>query len=56
MEEAAVMKRRLEEEPVQNPYEMEGTSEKIVADCKDFLLHDRIDLKKTFYDLQMLER
>lgn len=56
IEEAALMKRRLEEEPVQNPYEMEGTSEKIVAVCKDFLLHDRIDLKKTFYDVQMLER
>lgn len=56
MEEAAVMKRRLEKEPVQNPYEMEGTSEKIIAVCKDFLLHDRIDLKKPFYDVRMLER
>lgn len=56
MEEALVMKRRLEEEPVQNPYEAEGTSKKIIAVCKDFLLHDRIDLKKTFYDAQMLER
>lgn len=51
MEEAVSMKRRLEKEPVQNPYEAEGTSEKIAAVCKDFLLHDRIDLKKTFYDI-----
>lgn len=51
MEEAAAMKERLKEEPVRNPYEGEGTSGKIAAVCKDFLLHDRIDLKKTFYDL-----
>lgn len=51
MEEALVLKRRLEKEPVQNPYEEEKTSENIVTVCKDFLLHDRIDLKKTFYDI-----
>ena len=51
MEEAAAMKERLKKEPGHNPYEAEGTSRKIAAVCKDFLLHDRIYLKKTFYDL-----
>ena len=51
MEEAAAMKERLKKEPVHIPYEAEGTSRKIAAVCKDFLLHDRIYLKKTFYDL-----
>lgn len=51
MKKALNMKRRLEEKPVQNPYEAEGTSEKIMAACKDFVLHDRIDLKKKFYDI-----
>lgn len=51
MEQAVAMKRRLAEEPVQNPYEAEGTSGKMIAVCKDFVLHDRIDLKKTFYDI-----
>lgn len=51
MKKAVDMKRRLESEPIQNPYEAEGTSEKIIAVCKDFLIQDRIDLKKTFYDM-----
>lgn len=52
MEEAVGMRERLKKEPVHNPYEAEGTSVQIAAVCKDFLLHDRIDLKKTFYDLR----
>ncbi len=51
MEKAMDMKRRLELEPIKNPYEGEGTSEKIMTVCKDFLLQDRLDLKKTFYDM-----
>jgi len=51
MEKAVDMKRRLDKEPVHNPYETEGTSEKIMTVCKDFLLQDRIDLKKTFCDM-----
>lgn len=52
IEGAMVMRERLKKKPVQNPYEAVGTSEKIVAVCKEFLMHDRIDLKKSFYDLQ----
>lgn len=37
-------------ESVYNPYEKEGTSGKIVTVCRDFLLNERIDLKKKFYD------
>lgn len=51
MGRAIQMKRALAEKPVHNPYEAEGTSENIVAVCKDFLIHDKIDLKKTFYDI-----
>ncbi len=51
MEKAMDMKRRLELEPIQNPYEGEGTSEKMIAVCKDFVLHGRIDLKKKFFDI-----
>ncbi len=51
VEKAMDMKRRLESEPIQNPYEAEGTSEKMIAVCKDFVLHDRIDLKKKFFDI-----
>ncbi len=51
MKKAVDMKRRLESEPIQNPYEAEGTSEKMIAVCKEFVLYDRIDLKKTFYDM-----
>ncbi len=36
---------------VRNPYEKDGTSKKIVAVCKDFLLNNHIDLKKAFYDI-----
>lgn len=37
---------------VHNPYEKEGTSAKIIEVIKDFVNKDRIDLKKTFYDLK----
>lgn len=30
-----------------------NTAEKIVSVMKDFLLHDRINLKKTFYDMEI---
>ncbi len=51
VEKAMDMKRRLELESIQNPYEGEGTSEKMIAVCKDFVLHGRIDLKKKFFDI-----
>lgn len=36
---------------MKNPYEKEGTSNNIVEIIKDFLINDRVDLKKNFYDL-----
>lgn len=35
-----------------NPYGNGDTSDKIVTIVKDFLLHDKIDIKKKFYDLK----
>lgn len=51
MERAVQMKRVLVEKPVHNPYEAEGTSERIAVVCKEFLTHNKINLKKTFYDI-----
>lgn len=36
-----------------NPYEKNGTSEIIVEIIKDFLLNNKISLKKSFYDLEV---
>lgn len=36
---------------VENPYEKNGTSRRIVEIIKDFLVYDKINLKKKFYDL-----
>ncbi len=38
-----------------NPYDMDGTSMKILSVCKKFLLEDQIDLKKKFYDFPLRE-
>lgn len=38
---------------IKNPYEKNGTSERIVEIIKDFLLSNRIDLKKKFYDIEV---
>lgn len=38
-----------------NPYDMDGTSMKILSACKKFLLEDQIDLKKKFYDFPLRE-
>lgn len=37
---------------VSNPYEKENTSYEIVKIIKEYLMEDRINLKKTFYDLE----
>lgn len=50
MSSAMDMRRSGRLEFVRNPYEKDGTSKKIVAVCKEFLLNKQIDLKKTFYD------
>lgn len=34
-----------------NPYERDGTSEKIVSITRNFLIDDKMDLKKKFYDI-----
>lgn len=52
MQQAMDMRGMLKEDAVVNPYESEGTSEKIVSVCKDFLVNDRIDLMKRFYDMK----
>ena len=38
-------------ESAHNPYEADGTSLKILSICKEFLIHNRIDLMKKFYNL-----
>ena len=40
---------------IQNPYEKENTSKSIVSIIMDFLLNDKIEIKKKFYDLVSLE-
>ncbi len=37
---------------IKNPYGDGNTSDKIVAVMKDYLLNDKIDLKKSFYDMK----
>ena len=37
---------------VENPYEKACTSQEIIRVIKDYLLEDKIDLKKKFYDYQ----
>lgn len=56
MKQAMNMHGLLEKTTVVNPYESVGTSEKIVSVCKEFLLNDKIDLMKRFYDIQALSR
>lgn len=53
MEDALGMKSLLAEKAVVNPYEADGTSEKIISICKEFVINNRIDLKKKFYDLHI---
>jgi len=40
-------------ENVNNPYEKEGTSGKIIKVIEDYLLSNKIDLKKSFYDIEV---
>lgn len=53
MEDALGMKSLLAEKAVVNPYEADGTSEKIISICKEFVINNRIDLKKKFYGLHI---
>ena len=40
-------------ENINNPYEKENTSTEIIKVVKDFLLNNKIDLKKKFYDIEV---
>lgn len=39
----------------QNPYEKEGTSDIIVTTIMDFLQNKKLDIKKKFYDVELME-
>lgn len=40
-------------ENVNNPYEKEGTSDEIIKVLEDYLLSNKIDLKKSFYNIEV---